>query len=152
MLTQQISKHFHDVHFGVNWTWSNLQDVLKDVNLDMALNKSNHKNSIADLVYHTHYYTREVLKVLRGGPLEASDRYCYDTPIFKTEKEWKDFVEMVFSTAREFTEALLQLPDDIWFKDFDTGRYGNYYRNISGMIEHLHYHLGQIALLKKQYG
>ncbi|HAI83731.1 MAG TPA: DUF1572 domain-containing protein, partial [Chitinophagaceae bacterium] len=26
---------------------------------------------------------------------------------------------------------------------------GTYYRNILGLIEHTHYHLGQIALIKK---
>lgn len=150
-LSQQISKHFHDVHFGVNWTWSNMQDVLEGVTLDMALNKSHHKNSIADLVFHSHYYVREVLKVLKGGKLEASDKYCYDTPSLTTEEDWLSFKQLVFTTAREFIETLAQLPDDIWFNDFDDGKYGNYYRNISGIIEHTHYHLGQIALLKKQY-
>jgi len=29
------------------------------------------------------------------------------------------------------------------------GKYGNYFRNIVGVIEHIHYHLGQIVLIKK---
>jgi len=28
-------------------------------------------------------------------------------------------------------------------------KYGNYYRNFHGIIEHCHYHLGQIVLIKK---
>ena len=28
-------------------------------------------------------------------------------------------------------------------------KYGNYFRNLTGIIEHLHYHLGQIVLIKK---
>jgi hypothetical protein len=28
-------------------------------------------------------------------------------------------------------------------------KYGNYYRNLHGIIEHTHYHLGQIVLIKK---
>jgi hypothetical protein len=30
-----------------------------------------------------------------------------------------------------------------------TAKYGNYFRNIAGVVEHTHYHLGQIALIKK---
>ena len=28
-------------------------------------------------------------------------------------------------------------------------KYGTYYRNFHGLIEHAHYHLGQIVLIKK---
>jgi hypothetical protein len=33
--------------------------------------------------------------------------------------------------------------------DFDDGKYGTVLRNILGLIEHTHYHLGQIVILKK---
>jgi hypothetical protein len=42
-----------------------------------------------------------------------------------------------------------QLPEARLWDDFSNGKYGNYYRNITGIIEHLHYHLGQIVLIKK---
>ena len=32
---------------------------------------------------------------------------------------------------------------------FADPQYGNFYRNLHGIIEHTHYHLGQISLLKK---
>ena len=32
---------------------------------------------------------------------------------------------------------------------FADPKYGNFYRNLQGIIEHTHYHLGQISLLKK---
>ncbi|MGN6163930.1 MAG: hypothetical protein ACTHOF_05245 [Flavisolibacter sp.] len=31
-------------------------------------------------------------------------------------------------------------------------KYGTYYRNLQGIIEHTHYHLGQIVLIKKLLG
>ena len=36
-------------------------------------------------------------------------------------------------------------------KEFFHEKYGNYYRNLHGVIEHAHYHLGQIALIKKMF-
>jgi hypothetical protein len=67
-ITAQLAKNLRDVHFGGNWTWSNLKE---------------------------------------------------------------------------------QLADSILSEDFTDKKYGSYYRNIIDIIEHMHYHLGQIAILKK---
>ncbi|MDQ1090003.1 hypothetical protein QE390_004607 [Siphonobacter sp. SORGH_AS 1065] len=41
------------------------------------------------------------------------------------------------------------MPEEAWQKTFVDEKYGTYYRNLHGMIEHTHYHLGQIVLIKK---
>jgi hypothetical protein len=40
-------------------------------------------------------------------------------------------------------------PEDILGADFGDPKYGSYYRNLHGIVEHTHYHLGQIVLVKK---
>ena len=40
------------------------------------------------------------------------------------------------------------LEETLW-EEFTDSKYGNYYRNILGVIEHCHYHLGQIVIIKK---
>ncbi len=35
------------------------------------------------------------------------------------------------------------------FENFVDEKYGNYYRNIDGIIDHSYYHFGQISLIKK---
>ena len=42
-----------------------------------------------------------------------------------------------------------KLSDDKLFDNFADPKYGSYYRNLQGIVEHTHYHLGQIVLLKK---
>jgi len=42
-----------------------------------------------------------------------------------------------------------QLPEAKLGEIFSEEKYGTYYRNIHGIIEHTHYHLGQIVLIKK---
>jgi len=42
-----------------------------------------------------------------------------------------------------------QLPESQLWVTFSQEKYGNYYRNLHGIIEHIHYHLGQIVLIKK---
>ncbi len=72
-LAKQIAKHFRDVHFGGNWTSSNLKDHLAGVTWQQAITQVYSFNTIATLVYHMNYYVSAVLKVLQGNPLDASD-------------------------------------------------------------------------------
>ena len=62
----QIAKQFRDVHFGGNWTASNLKDNLAAVSWQQATAKVYSFNMIADLVYRMNYYVTAVLKVLQS--------------------------------------------------------------------------------------
>jgi hypothetical protein len=77
-LTAQIAKQFRDVHFGGNWTGSNLKDNLAGISWQHATTKVYSFNTIMDLVYHMNYYVSAVLKVLQGGSLDAHDRNSFD--------------------------------------------------------------------------
>ena len=57
------------------------------------------------------------------------------------DKTWRD--------AENFAGLVEQLPEHKLWEDFTDKKYGNYYSNIHGIIEHNHYHLGQIVLIKK---
>lgn len=147
--TEQIAKHFREIHFGVNWTWSNLRDQLHDVTHQEANTKIDSLNTIAALAYHINYYVEAILKVLQGGPLDASDKFSFDHPAFDTHEKWDAFLQKMWRDAEEFASLVEQLPDDKLWETFNDPKYGNYYRNLHGVIEHSHYHLGQIAIIKK---
>jgi hypothetical protein len=144
-----IAQHLRDVHFGKNWTWVDLQTTLQDVDLKMATTKIQDLNTIATLVYHMHYYVERQLVVLAGGPLEGSDKDSFATPDFQNEVEWQAFLAKVWADAEALARAIEQLPDDKLAETFVQEKYGTYYRNLHGLIEHFHYHLGQISLMKK---
>src|SRR5687768_9701897 len=148
-LTAQIAKHFRDVHFGKNWTASNLKDHLKDVTWQQATTQVYSLNTIASLVFHINYYVSAILKVLRGEPLNAHDKYSFDLPPIKTPEDWQKLLDKTFTDAENFASLVEQLPEGKLLEDFSDGKYGNYYRNLHGVIEHTHYHLGQIVLIKK---
>ena len=148
-LTQQIAKHFRDVHFGGNWTAVNLKDTLADVSWQQATTKVKDLNTIAVLVFHINYYVSAVLKVLQGAPLNASDKYSFDLPPLSGEDDWRQLVANALEEAELFARAIEKLDEEKLFADFAAPQYGNYYRNIHGIIEHTHYHLGQISLIKK---
>lgn len=144
-----IAKHFREVYFGNNWTASNLKDQLTDVTWEQATTKIYSLNTIATLVYHIHYYVTATLQVLDGGPLNAKDEYSFDHPPIQSSDDWERFLARNYAEAQRFAAAIEVLPTEKLLDAFVDTKYGNYYRNLHGIIEHTHYHLGQIVLIKK---
>ena len=145
----QIAKHFREVFTGGNWTAVNLKDSLANVDWQQATTKVHNLNTIAALVFHINYYINAVLKVLQGERLKASDKYSFDLQPIHSEDEWQKLVSKVFEDAELFAQKIESLDDKKLFEEFEDPKYGNYYRNFLGIIEHTHYHLGQIVLIRK---
>lgn len=148
-LTTQIAKLFRDVHNGGNWTSVNLKETLVDITWQQATTKVYSFNTIATLVYHMNYYVSAVLQVLQGEPLNASDKYSFGHPPILSPQDWENLLHKTWADAEKFAILLEQLPEHTLWETFPGEQYGNYYRNIHGIIEHCHYHLGQIVLVKK---
>ena len=148
-LTAELARHFRDVHFGGNWTSSNLKDHLTYISWQHAATKVFGVNSIAALVFHMHYYVSAVLKVLEGEPLNASDKYSFDCPAIESQDDWEKLLADTFADAEKFAVLIEKLPEEKLWEDFSENKYGNYYRNLHGIIEHIHYHLGQIVVIRK---
>lgn len=148
-ITQHMAKHFHDVHFGGNWTTTNVYDILKDVTLSEALAHVESCNTIATLAFHINYFVLALNQVLRGEHLTANDTFSFSHPTFSSPQDWQNFLDKIFDDAREAVALIELLPENNIFEPFFDTKYGNYYRNINGIIEHTHYHLGQIVLIKK---
>lgn len=147
--SQQLAKHLRDVHFGGNWTCSNLKELLADVNWQQATTKVHDFNTIAVLVFHINYFVEAVAKVLQGGPLDSKDKYSFDHPPIHSEADWQAMLNKSFTDAEILATLIEQLTESRLWEDFTDGKYGIYFRNLFGIIEHTHYHLGQIALIKK---
>jgi uncharacterized damage-inducible protein DinB len=151
-LPQQIATHFRTVYLGKNWTDVNLKDSLAGIDWELATTQIYSCNTIATLVYHMNYYVKGVLQVFRGGTLEISDKYAFDFPPVKNQEDWENLQKQVFADAEAFAAEIEKLPESKFGEIFVEEKYGTYYRNIHGIIEHNHYHLGQIVLLKKIIG
>lgn len=147
--TKQLAKHFREVYFGGNWTASTLKDQLADVTWQQATTQIHSLNTIATLTFHIGYYVSAALNVLQGKPLNAKDAYSFDHPPINSQKDWEAFLNKIWTDGENFATLVGQLPDNKLWEDFTDEKYGNYCRNFLGIIEHTHYHLGQIALIKK---
>ena len=148
-LPEQIAKHLREVYFGGNWTQSNLKQTLADVTWQQAVTQVHSFNTIAALVYHIHYYVHACLKVLQEAPLTAKDKYSFDHPPLLSAEDWETLLQKTWTDAELFARLIEQLPEHTLWETMVHEKYGSYYRNFQGIIEHSHYHLGQIVLIKK---
>jgi uncharacterized damage-inducible protein DinB len=146
---QQLAKHLRDFYNGGNWTAVNLKDTLEGITWEQAVTKVHDFNTIAMLLFHINYYVDAVIKVFQGNTLKASDKYAFDVKPITSEKDWQQLKDHVFSQAEVFAALIESMDEKKLPEVFEDAKYGTYFRNILGIIEHAHYHLGQIMLIKK---
>ena len=146
----QLAKRFREVLLSGKWvTNTNLQEQLANVTLSEANTSLTNLNSIAALTFHINYYIEGVNAVFEGGALTIRDRYSFDLPSLTTAEQWADLKARLFANAERFASHVEQLSDEQLQATFVDEKYGNYLRNIDGLIEHAYYHLGQIVLIRK---
>jgi len=148
-LSDQIAKQFRAVYYGGNFAGVNLKETLEGITWQQATAKVYSFNTIAALVFHINYYVSAILKVLQGGPLDAHDKYSYDFPPVRSAEDWQKLMDTIWTDGGNFANLVEQLDETKFGESFLDGKYGTYFRNLSGVIEHIHYHLGQIVLIKK---
>jgi len=146
---EQLAKHLRDVHFGGNWTCSNLKDNLDGLTWQEATTPIESFNTIAALVFHMNYFENAIISVLQGSPLTTSDKFSFDFPPINSKEDWEKLIMKSQSDAETLASLIEKLPENKLWEVFVHQKYGSYYRNIQGVIEHNHYHLGQIAMLRK---
>ena len=146
---RHIAKHLREVYFGGNWTDSNLKDNLAGITWQQATTPVHTFNTIAVLVYHMGYYVSAVTRVLQGKPIDSSDKLSFDHPPIQSEADWQTLQDKLWTRVETCAALIEQLPENKLWETFEDEKYGVYYRNLHGLIEHTHYHLGQIALIKK---
>lgn len=148
-IAEQIAQHFKDFYFEKNWTWVWLKETLEDVTWEQATMRVHSLNSIASLVHHIYYYADNQIRVLEGGPLEGTDKESWITPAVTSEEDWQSLIKRTQTIAERWASLVENLTTEQLGETFADEKYGTVYRNLAGVIEHAHYHLGQIVLIKK---
>lgn len=147
---KELANRFREVFLDGTWVANtNYKKVLEAVSYKKATTKVNSLNTIAVLTFHINYYVAGVLNVFEGGKLEIRDKYSFDTPKLTSESEWISLKNTLFTNAEKFANYIESLSETELENVFVDEKYGTYYRNIEGVIEHSYYHLGQISLINK---
>lgn len=115
-------------------------------------------HSIAEIVAHMTVWVAEVARRVCGHP--AADPVGGDWPLPRAINEagWLAMhIELTSAVAR-LTEAIAGFPERRWddkvgdTRDPALGTGVTYAQTVSGVIQHLVYHGGQIAILRKAVG
>ncbi|MCC6584755.1 MAG: DinB family protein [Chitinophagales bacterium] len=134
---------------GNNWTGINAEQALKDISAETATKRinSNHLN-IAELTAHLACWNNVISKRLEG--VNYTPVIEEDFPVINelSGEQWQILKQDFFNSFEILIRALSQKEDvSLDQPIFEEGT--SVYRNVHGQVSHLHYHLGQIVLLKK---
>ena len=145
-----IANRLREVFLNGKWIANtNFKEQLLSVSWEQAIQKVDNLNTIALLTFHINYYLGGLLNVFNGGKLEIRDKYSFDLPEIKSERDWTTLVNGFLSNAELFASQVEQMDENMLDQPFVDEKYGSYLRNIEGVIEHSYYHLGQISLIRK---
>lgn len=136
----------------LNGTWianTNYKDQLDQLDWKIATRPFQQLNTISILAQHIHYYIHGILGVFIVGKLDISDQYSFDFPLIESMEQWKSFLNRLWKDSESLAQHIEGMPDGKLMDKFVDEKYGNYLRNINGMIEHCYYHLGQIVYIRK---
>ena len=148
-ITEHIAQHLIDVFEGGNWTEVNIRDTLRGVNYKEATAITRvSSNSIAALLYHIGYYNKIVLKRIMGVDDARDNSNGFDMPAIQTEEDWSLLKERVMQSTCQLADTIRKFPEAQLFDLIAPGN-STYYKTFQGIVEHAHYHLGQIVVLKK---
>ena len=148
--SKQIAARFREVLLNGKWIANtNFRDQLSHVDWKQATTRIGSLNTIAALAYHINYYIAGILNVFEGGALEIRDKYSFDLPPIRSKEDWDNLLNGMWANAEKFAAHVERMPDEQLEEPFVDEKYGNYRRNIEGVIEHSYYHLGQVSLIRK---
>lgn len=148
-ITELIARHILEVHEGNNWTEVDVTQTLQDVTMEEAtLRTQASPNTIAALLQHLTFWNRVVVKRIYGIAVGETPDNGYFVPELLDEADWQRLKADNLKSAHELAAAIRQFNVDALeqpiLPEHDTA-----YRNLQGSVEHVHYHLGQMVILKK---
>ena len=148
--SSDLANRLREVLLNGHWIANtNFKELITGVNWKQASQKVGNLNSIAALTFHINYYLAGILSFFSNGKFEISDKYSFDLPPVQSEEDWNRLVSEFLYNAEKFARQVEMMDDKMLDKVFVEEKYGTYWRNIEGVIEHSYYHLGQISLVKK---
>jgi len=148
-ITELIAQHLLEVHEGNNWTEVDVTQTLRDVTRAEATYRTiASPNTIAALLRHLTFWNRVIVKRINGIRVEEPEDNGYFVPDLLEEADWEQLKADNLKSAHELAAAIRQFDVDALEQPI-LPEHSTAYRNLQGSVEHVHYHLGQMVILKK---
>ncbi|SJZ87172.1 DinB family protein [Sediminibacterium ginsengisoli] len=131
------------------WTEVNVAGVLADVSYnEAAVVTVATPNSIASIVRHLLFWNRVMIQRIEGVQPEIPAANGFDVPPVQSDADWKALIKNMLASAAELALAIKNTDDTKLEMPIIAG-FTTTYKNLQGTVEHIHYHLGEIMILKK---
>lgn len=148
-ITELIAQHLLEVHEGNNWTEVDVTQTLQDITMKEATYKTiASPNTIAALLQHLTFWNRVIVKRINGIAVAEPADNGYFVPELLDEADWQQLKADNLKSAHELAAAIRQFDVDALEQPI-LPEHSTAYRNLQGSVEHVHYHLGQMVILKK---
>jgi len=148
-IKQHIAHHLVEVHRGGNWTDVSIAGTLKDVSWQQALMITPFSpNSIAMLLHHITYWNRIVALRGQNTEPEINESNGMNAPLLTSAEAWDELKKDNIYSAEELATIVEGYDIGSLYNPILPG-YSSAYKNFQGQVEHVHYHLGQIVMIKK---
>lgn len=145
---EEIARHLLQVHEGGNWTEVSVRETLADVTpAEATRHTAGSPNTIAALLRHLTFWNRVMARRAQGQPTAIGPANGFDGPDPATEADWQTLQADNLRSAQELAAAIRAVPAERLAEPILAG-YSTAYYNLQGAVEHVHYHLGQLVILK----
>lgn len=144
-LATEIDRAIH----GPAWHGPSLLEALEGVDLISARRRPiDGAHSIAEVVLHATTWHEVVHRRLLGETPEVSDEQDWPAVAMDDEQAWEATVGRLVETGRALREVVRGFPSDK-LHERRPGISETWYELISGELQHITYHAGQVAMLRK---
>jgi len=155
-MSTECNRIAHQLSSAINgdaWYGDSLQRILHDVTAGQAqAHAIPGAHSIWELLCHLDAWVNFTLGAVHGVPIPAWPGMPVelDWPVVTdtSERAWKQVIDSFFSSHLRLVETIKNFTDER-LEAIVPGRAYNFYRLFLGATQHVTYHAGQIALLKK---
>jgi uncharacterized damage-inducible protein DinB len=149
---ERIKDQIERTFTGDAWHGASLLEALAGVTAEKAAARpTGNSHNIWEIVLHISTWEEAIRRRVIGDPLTVSDEEDWRTVSDTSELAWQNTLAMVEETHQKLLDAVSQLNDVDLNRTVKSqaGIEHSIYVSLHGVIHHLLYHTGQIALLKK---
>ncbi|PYP87438.1 MAG: hypothetical protein DMG65_16795 [Candidatus Angelobacter sp. Gp1-AA117] len=149
---RHIAEEIRSTFEGEAWYGDSVQKLLQGVTAGQAFaHPMTGAHSIWELVLHVNAWAEAAVNALRGIPIAKfpwPQEKDFPPLTDRSEAAWQQAVNTLFSTHKQFWQAIEAFEDNR-LEEKVPGRSYTFYKLFMGWADHMIYHAGQIALLKK---
>jgi len=150
MRSKQLASRFREVLLDGKWIANtNFKEVLIDVSYHQAIISTQGLNSLLALTFHINYYIKGLNDFFESSQLTISDKYSFEYSNINNPEKWQSLKSELITNSETFAKHVASFSDEKLAEIFVDEKYGDFEKNINGLIEHSYYHLGQSVLIKK---